>query len=44
MYDRIDDRAAVDVDVVGLYPVDLAAVTAAATACDPGSGPVAMDD
>ncbi len=44
LYDQGDDRAAVGVDVVGLYPPDVAAVTAAGTASDPGSGPVAMDD
>ncbi len=44
LYDRVDDRAAVGVDVVGLYPPDLAAVVAASTASDPGSGPVATDD
>lgn len=33
-----------DVDVVGLRPVDVAAVAARATACDPGSGPTSMDD
>lgn len=43
-YDRVDDRTTVNVDVVGLYSPDLAAVVAAATASDPGSGPVAMDD
>ncbi len=44
LYDQIDDRAPVEADVVGLYPPDLAAVAAAATASDPGSGPIAMDD
>lgn len=33
-----------DHDVVGLRPVDVAAAAARATACDPGSGPMRMDD
>ncbi len=44
LYDAVDDRAGAGIDVVGLYPPDLVAVVAAATASDPGSGPTSMDD
>jgi hypothetical protein len=33
-----------DTEVVGLYPLDVAAVAGRATACDPGSGPTRLDD
>jgi hypothetical protein len=48
MYDRTDeicvDWVADEADVVGFYPADAAAVASRATACDPGSGPVRIDD
>lgn len=48
MYDETSESVAsplVDVaDVVGLRPVDVASVAARATACDPGSGPMSIDD
>jgi hypothetical protein len=36
--------AGIEVDVLGLYQPDMAAVAALGTACDPGSGPTRMDD
>jgi len=33
-----------EADVVGLYRPDVAAAASRATACDPGSGPVRIDD
>jgi hypothetical protein len=33
-----------EADVIGLYRPDIAAAASKATACDPGSGPVRIDD
>lgn len=37
--DQVDE-----VDVLGLYPADVAAAASRVTACDPGSGPTRIDD
>jgi hypothetical protein len=39
-----DDVTGIEIDVLGLYSPEAAAVAAQGTACDPGSGPVRMDD
>jgi hypothetical protein len=44
-YHTTDDEAiGTEIDVLGLYQADVAAVAAQTTACDPGSGPVRIDD
>jgi hypothetical protein len=48
MHDRADEVCVYwvvdEADVVGFYPADAAAGASRATACDPGSGPVRIDD
>jgi hypothetical protein len=39
-----DEVVGTEIDVLGLYPPDAAAVAARTTACDPGSGPTRIDD
>ncbi|HKD97981.1 MAG TPA: hypothetical protein VKB69_10310 [Micromonosporaceae bacterium] len=39
-----DDPLVSEADVAGLYDPDAAAAASAATACDPGSGPMRIDD
>jgi hypothetical protein len=39
-----DEVGGTEIDVLGLYQPDVAAVAARSTACDPGSGPMRTDD